>query len=149
MSVEDIERAAQEIRARSEIPVASPVEPEVDPRPTPFAMAVVPMSVPPDSLESEKAIDARVDRLLGELLILLAERKALNANMTATVERCSQLLEQVRTARRLVRAYVTASESAADLANPDDHAYFTEVTKLRDEANAAYAELKRWIEQPA
>lgn len=136
-------------RERSEMKVARPVEPESDPRPTPFAQAVVPMSVPPDSAQSEKAVDHRVDRLLSELLTVLAERKALNANMTATVERCSQLLEQVRTARRLVRAYVEASEAVADLANPDDHDYFTEVTKLRDQANAAYAELKRWIEQPA
>lgn len=132
MSVEDIERAAAEIRARSEFPVARPVEPEVDPRPTPFAQAVVPMSVPPDSSQSERAIDARVDRLLGELLTLLAERKAMSENLTATVNRCSALLEQVRKARRLVRAYVEAS---------DGHQTVSEID--------AFEELKRWLAEPA
>lgn len=120
------------MRARSEIPVARPVEPEVDPRPTPFAQAVVPMSVPPDSSQSERAIDARVDRLLGEVLTLLAERKAMSENLTATVNRCSDLLEQVRKARRLVRALVEASDRV-DLKTAGD----------------AFAELERWLDEPA
>ena len=116
--------------SRQEFPAADPVSSQ-DPRPTPFAQAVVPEALVTDSPESVRtlAADARVDRLLSELLTLLAERRALNENMAATAQRCSALLEEVRTARRLIRRFVEAE--------PDSEA-----------EQLAFVMLRMWIDQP-
>lgn len=96
--------------SRQEFEAADPVP--VDARPTPFAQAVVPASEPPlASTPSE--VDARVDRLLSELLIALREKKALNENINAVMKRSSELLEFGRKAKRIVREFLDELESEA------------------------------------
>lgn len=118
----------------SEIPAAEEVS--MDPRPTPEAFAIVPEIPASERAEGKQApppviagADERVEALLAELLTQLKERKALEEVAAMRWTRCSELLEEVRFARRLLR----------ELTDPDT---------TEDNREKVYDQLNEWLAKP-
>lgn len=135
----------------SEIPAAEEVS--MEPRPTPEAVAIVPeipaserIGEPPPLLAGA---DARVEALLAELLTLLKERKAIEAVAAARWTRCSELLEHVRTVRRVLPVLLGHTRSPSALMDRLERAKYEpgadeEFNRLAE----ALTELQDWLAKP-
>jgi hypothetical protein len=134
---------------RQSFKAAEPVS-SSDPHPTPFAQAIVPEAVPPDSVESVKAIDARVDRLLAEQLSLLVERKQLREIADERANRSTELLTEARAAKKLVRSYIEARHAVrkankhitAGIIAGEGHS--EDLDGLSEAADRAFEALEAW-----
>jgi hypothetical protein len=125
-----------EVASEKELPVESH---GVDPCQTPIAHAIVPPSLASDKepTSRELLLDDRVERLLKENYLLLKERKELRETAQMRAESCNERLEQMREAKRLVRAALAETDKmAANAGTP------------RTPDAPALAELRAWAEKP-
>lgn len=148
-----------EFRA-TEFPVASEVYMSIDVRPTPEAVAVVPEIPASERVEDVEiggevgswlpplpTVDERVEGLLAELLTQLKERKALEDVAAARWTRCTELLEEVRLVRRLLRGLLGETRSPGALID------LIEATKessgdAYSRYNETMTELVEWLAKP-
>lgn len=108
----------------SEIPAAEEVS--MEPHPTPEAVAIVP-EIPGSERVGPDPADDRVEALLREILTLLKERKALIDVADARSNRATELLEEARLARRLLRDLVGDATDTEDLIHRLDTSFFDAV----------------------
>lgn len=104
-----------------------------DPRHTPRATAIVPDALMSDREPTSREIllDERVDRLLKENYELLKERKELREIAGHRYDRCSELLEEARLAKRLVRESIASEKNLAELMSSGRASGYEEIEKAR------------------